>query len=901
MRRARIQVKPNIAKAVKKEVQPTEPIPVAVAAVEIPIPVPAVVEEIPNHVEDVVMENLNPSPEDDAPSESMKSLHVDVAKIQNHVHFTDDVIDNEKNRTGVEGKMEAGHQNNVSLSSPNSTIQFAVPHPGRLMTPRSRNVSMCEDESILQLKQPREKKRFTGKEELDTKTWKMSDLTRWNPRNEMTSFKRERRSSTSSTVITKSEIGDFDAPSPRINAPQVKIGADGRLVIDETSLVVQSAQVNHESVWETVEEGRMGSKITSMSFRTRIFRKPNLWSSRETDLFYEVLQCTGQDFGLMHHYLPQRSRPELKAKYNREEKTNWPRILKAISHPVRLDGELEVRIAKIMAEIEEEIQEKKAKSIHDKAEERRKQHAKELVKQAKELEKGARIAAKLSLKITGKAEKAAERIAEKEAKTKEKSDAKQMAMEAKRIAMEARSIIKETRKVEKEKQKEAKVQAESHNLEREAERIIRRLMQESQRDERRAAKERNNSHRDDLDSPTSPKDTASKTLSPPPQSPKNKKTGLDGEDSSSDSSESSSTESSDEEAVTKDTARREKRRMKQEKRNIEPRKTVSEKKPIYVNPQDIKYANVPISDTVAMVQATKGEMFLSADEDDEIPENPLSNVMDTSSPSDGPSTSTQVEVVEASAAGSASSPSVETPDEQKEAEEEKKDKNEEAKEKNEEKEKEDEEEPIPQAVYDVIEEVIKCNKNKKVEEDVKKTTEVGGKEKKKRKIVRKDQKDQKKPKVMDVQKESEEHKDQEEEKKLEEQKKTEEPQDSGESVAKMTKLAEEAPEDNDDMIIDVVGDSDNEKNPQEEPSQPDDTEMDADEIIDVVTVEPGPEIVINEPSTSSLRAAAATLPSSSSTSSTTEVSYIQQSTSSIPSYSLARRTVKRPITWMKKK
>lgn len=115
----------------------------------------------------------------DPPSESMRTLeldrqelYVDVKANNHHVHFTDDVIDNEQ----------------ASLSQLQSP-QFATPHPpSRLMTPRSRNVSMCEDELILQPKQ-RDKKRFSGKEELDTKTWKMSDLARWNPRNEHTSFK----------------------------------------------------------------------------------------------------------------------------------------------------------------------------------------------------------------------------------------------------------------------------------------------------------------------------------------------------------------------------------------------------------------------------------------------------------------------------------------------------------------------------------------------------------------------------------------------------------------------------------------------------------------------------------------------------------------------------------------
>ncbi|EGT60393.1 hypothetical protein CAEBREN_21158 [Caenorhabditis brenneri] len=781
MRRARIQVKPNISKAAKQQtpvVSAPAPVPAPPPAPEAELEAPPLTQRIP---EDVVMENQNP---EEPPSESMKSLHVDVQGHKNHVHFDDNVIDNEQIRNH---SMDTGGI--VSLSSPtsinNNNIQFATPHaPGRLMTPRSRNVSMCEDESILQPKPAREKKRFSGKEELDTKTWKMSDLTRWNPRNEQTSFKRERRSSTSSTIITKSEMGDFDSPAaPRVNAPQVKIGLDGRLVIDESSLVMQSAQITHESMWETVEEGRMGSKITSMSFRTKIFRKPNFWSEKETDLFYEVLQCTGQDFGLMHHYLPQRSRPELKAKYNREERQNWGRLLKvnlsrrtllylyfqAISHPVRLDGDLEVRIAKFMAEMEEEKNEKKAKSDWEKTEEKRireesrlqkaaeknedkqkKMQARELVKKARDLEKDARIAAKLNLKANEKAEKEAKarelsetREAEKEAKLKERQDAKVMALEAKRIAIEARNIIKESRKVENLMKKEAKIQAESHNLEREAERIIRRLIQESQREERRAAKDRRTPKKK---SPNTPGTSSPAAPSAPNDTVDPMETGGETHDSEE---SSESPESSDGEAVSKDTARREKARMKEERRSLEPR---SEKKPVYVTKQGM---------VVFICVSLFSILFLQ-----------MSNIRKWKSLKLSPLLSPTTDVF------SIVLMRMTMASEEKKVEE---------------------EEPVPQAVFDVIEELVK-NKNRNSEVDG-----ADGGEK------------------MEEEKKDEEKKDEEKEE-----------EDSKEPPKKMARV-EETP---DASIIDVVGSDSKEGSP-----------MDTDEIIDVVTVDSNEES--SQPSSSS--------------------------------------------------
>lgn len=88
----------------------------------------------------------------------------------------------------------------------------------------------------------------------------------------------------------------------------------------------------------------MTRKVTSMSFRTRAWRKGTVWSEKETELFYgkisyrflpllcliffctEILRCTGPDFGLMHEFFPTRARNELKSKYNREERANWDKL-----------------------------------------------------------------------------------------------------------------------------------------------------------------------------------------------------------------------------------------------------------------------------------------------------------------------------------------------------------------------------------------------------------------------------------------------------------------------------------------------------------------------------------------------------------------------------------------------
>lgn len=129
------------------------------------------------------------------------------------------------------------------------------------------------------------------------------------------------------------------------------------------------------------------------------------------------------------------------------------------------------------------------------------------------------------------------------------------------------------------------MQSDSHNLEREAERIIRRLLQESQREDRRTA------HFNKNDKPAAPKSTEEATtseVSAPTKSPAPVVVTIDaseGElgDTSTDAADSSSASSSDDDALRKDAARREKQRMKEARRNLKPRKTVADKKPVYVD------------------------------------------------------------------------------------------------------------------------------------------------------------------------------------------------------------------------------------------------------------------------------------------------------------------------------
>lgn len=88
---------------------------------------------------------------------------------------------------------------------------------------------------------------------------------------------------------------------------------DGKIVIKESSLIVNDATIN-ETEYEEVEEGAL---ITSRysSFANR--RPAKLWGIEETRLFYNALRQCGLEFSLMQSFFPNRTRKEIKLKFRR--------------------------------------------------------------------------------------------------------------------------------------------------------------------------------------------------------------------------------------------------------------------------------------------------------------------------------------------------------------------------------------------------------------------------------------------------------------------------------------------------------------------------------------------------------------------------------------------------------
>lgn len=121
------------------------------------------------------------------------------------------------------------------------------------------------------------------------------------------------------------EVVDEPAEMP---VPQVKVGPNGQLILDEQSLVIDQSK-GLESIDRSeiiIDEDTNGRGF----YKRR--QKSKEWSKWETLKFYKALNSVGTDFLLMQSIFQKRTRQELKLKYKKEEKINRNLVEKALRY-----------------------------------------------------------------------------------------------------------------------------------------------------------------------------------------------------------------------------------------------------------------------------------------------------------------------------------------------------------------------------------------------------------------------------------------------------------------------------------------------------------------------------------------------------------------------------------------
>ncbi|KAK6192653.1 hypothetical protein SNE40_004088 [Patella caerulea] len=226
-------------------------------------------------------------------------------------------------------------------------------------------------------------RQFPEDEPPDRQKMKMSDLIYWNPsKNPMKQSSEKIRKRSNSTTVESSSTSDTPdnsfttAPdkqddssmsSDAMLVPQVTIGPDGSMIINEQSLVVEA---EHEkevlSPTEIVEEDDV--YVNYNSFRNKGTTK--CWLDNETARFYRALSALGTDFSLMSSLFPHRTRRELKNKFKREERYNRQMVDMAIKMRTPLSLESFESIESVLEKDKQDRENKRKASIKRKKEEK---------------------------------------------------------------------------------------------------------------------------------------------------------------------------------------------------------------------------------------------------------------------------------------------------------------------------------------------------------------------------------------------------------------------------------------------------------------------------------------------------------------------------------------------------
>ncbi len=123
--------------------------------------------------------------------------------------------------------------------------------------------------------------------------------------------------------------------------PVVQV-VNGEIVLQESSVVVPGArrsvqEVEAEFGQEVVEEEAQHSAVIGASYNSFVTRRaPQHWSVVETKMFYKYLRMVGTDFATMAAFFENRTRKQLKRKYQVENSKNPHLIELALSPQARI-------------------------------------------------------------------------------------------------------------------------------------------------------------------------------------------------------------------------------------------------------------------------------------------------------------------------------------------------------------------------------------------------------------------------------------------------------------------------------------------------------------------------------------------------------------------------------------
>jgi len=264
------------------------------------------------------------------------------------------------------------------LDSPGLIINHNLHHPPTPQSPfypsphsRIRTESLCSIKSATVANlQPRKKVRTEDQKILDNKRESRERLSNKKiEKSQLRMFDMIYYNPTTNPMKPRATPSAKDKPSPKkidltmelppptpppqeasnaIAVPQLKLNADGELVLDEASLVVENEEQKKNRILLANTNVVYHDELSGTYGYYKRQQRTKEWPQEETIKFYRCLNTVGTDFSLMLNLFPNRSRRDLKLKFKKEEKNNPNLVDKALLNHNTFD------IEELQRELDEE-------------------------------------------------------------------------------------------------------------------------------------------------------------------------------------------------------------------------------------------------------------------------------------------------------------------------------------------------------------------------------------------------------------------------------------------------------------------------------------------------------------------------------------------------------------------
>lgn len=174
------------------------------------------------------------------------------------------------------------------------------------------------------------------------------------------------RSPTPAPMMAPPPVPEPPSAPPTLQmTPQIKLGPNGEMILDEASLVVENER--EKALRDSLAKAEvvyMDEFSGNSGYYSR-YKRTRDWPPEETIRFYRCLHTIGTDFSMMIQLFPNRTRRDLKLKFKKEERLNLKLVNKALLFPKEFNIE---ELSKQFQEEDEEIERQREEERQIKAE-----------------------------------------------------------------------------------------------------------------------------------------------------------------------------------------------------------------------------------------------------------------------------------------------------------------------------------------------------------------------------------------------------------------------------------------------------------------------------------------------------------------------------------------------------